>query len=481
MVRKYWMIVLVLLLLLFGFGSTLLTGYLVAFRSLGEEIKQNTLPLTSDNIYSEIQKDLVRSIHISSQMAHDTFVKDWVLDGERQPERMVKYLGEIQKTYRTVTAFFVSEGSRRYYHPDGVLKTVSPDDPGDGWYFRARAMNTPYEINIDSDTADRSRLTIFVNHQTRDNQGRLIGLIGVGLELRQVQETLASYRRKYMSDVFFVDKAGMVVIRTKDSRFAERLADWDGFRAQEAILRAPEGAFEYKTGGHVYFGSWRFIPEVNLVLLILKNGDALQEKLGTALKRNLAVGFMITLVVVVLVAVLLKRHHAVLEGLASVDGLTGAYTRRAFSVLFSQAVRESRRSKSPLSLVLIDIDDFKPVNDRLSHEAGDRILRDLCRSILEKIRQSDVLCRWGGDEFVLLLASCPILEAWRIAEKIRGEIAEKPLQTKDKGELYLTISAGVVAHRPEETLEQLVSRADGLMYEAKKKGRNVVVAEAPDE
>ena len=104
MIRKYWIIGLVTALLLGTFASTLSTSYFVAYRSLAEEIRKNTLPLTSDNVYSEIQKDLMLPIHISSLMASDTFVRDWVLSGEEDPERIILYLTEIRNRYKMVTS-----------------------------------------------------------------------------------------------------------------------------------------------------------------------------------------------------------------------------------------------------------------------------------------------------------------------------------------------------------------------------------------
>ena len=82
---------------------------------MGEQIAQDALPLTSDNLYSEIQQDLIRPVFISSLMAQDTYVRDWTLHGEQQQEAIVKYLKEIQSRYDTVTSFFVSERTHRYY------------------------------------------------------------------------------------------------------------------------------------------------------------------------------------------------------------------------------------------------------------------------------------------------------------------------------------------------------------------------------
>lgn len=477
MIKKYWIIALISVLLLAGFASTLLTSYFVAYRSLGQEISQMTLPLTSDNVYSEIQKDLVRSIHISSQMAHDTFVRDWILEGEQDQSRMVRYLSEIQRKYRTVTAFFVSENSRRYYHPEGVIKTVSEDDPQDGWYFRARAMETPYEINIDVDTADLSRMTIFINYQVYGYDNKIIGVTGVGLELEQVQNILAAYQDRYKSDVFFVDKTGGVVLRAEGVSFPENLHDWENFSARSlSILTNPGISFEHRIDNQAYFVSSRYIPEFDLILVIMRNNDALNEQLKDRLKFNFLVGFLITVVVVAIVAIVLKRYHQNLERLANTDTLTGAYNRAAFSIIFQQVVKEGKRREAALSLVLIDIDNFKSINDRFGHHGGDLVLKEFALVASQKIRESDVICRWGGEEFVILLRDCAINEAVKITEKIREEITRKTIHVNGE-EVRLTLSAGLAEYREGESLSQLAIRADKLMYEAKRQGKDRIVSE----
>lgn len=131
--RKTYFVVGLAALPVCGFLATSLISYFVARDSIAKRISQATLPLTSDNVYSEIQRDLLRSALISSLMAHDTFVRDWVLSGEKAPEKIVHYLSEIRRKYDTITAFFVSDRTRRYCHPSGIFKKVSPDDPGDAW------------------------------------------------------------------------------------------------------------------------------------------------------------------------------------------------------------------------------------------------------------------------------------------------------------------------------------------------------------
>lgn len=154
--RKLRFVAILTILLGAGFITTCFISYYVAHDSISSQIAETTLPLTSDNIYSEIQRDLLRPIFISSLMAQDTFVRDWTLAGEQDERAIIRYLKEIQKRYGTVTSFFVSDKTRKYYHSTGVLKKVSESDPQDAWYFRVQKMHDDYEVNVDTDTADRN-------------------------------------------------------------------------------------------------------------------------------------------------------------------------------------------------------------------------------------------------------------------------------------------------------------------------------------
>ena len=113
------------ILLITGFLFTSFVSYFTAHESISSQVAKTTLPLSSDNLYSEIQRDLLRPIFISSMMAKDTFVRDWVLSGEKDEDAIIKYLKEIQVQYGTVTSFFVSDKTRKYYHPTGVLEIVN--------------------------------------------------------------------------------------------------------------------------------------------------------------------------------------------------------------------------------------------------------------------------------------------------------------------------------------------------------------------
>ncbi|MBN1276041.1 MAG: diguanylate cyclase [Deltaproteobacteria bacterium] len=472
--KKYWIIVLIAILLVTGFALIVLTSYLVAYRSLGEEISQYSLPLTTDNIYSDIQKDFILPIYISSIMANDTFLRDWVLSGEEDADRIIRYLAEIQNKYNTVTSFFVSSNTKNYYHPDGILKQVRENDPDDAWYFRASKLDELYEINIDSDTAERKRITVFVNYQVHDYKNNLIGVTGVGLELKQMQKAIEKYQSKYKSIVFFADSMGKVRLHAENFEFPLDLYKWKGFSSLALkLLSNPGISFDYINEDYTYFLNSRPVPEFNLILIILKKGDTLKENLKEKLRINLVISFLISLIILGIVIFIVRRYNQKLELMAYVDTLTDSYNRNAFQLIFSQLSKEEKRLKRKSSLLLLDLDHFKSINDKYGHNCGDLVLKSFSELVLKIIRETDVFCRWGGEEFVLLLVDCSMDKAVEVAEKIRIAVSELEIPFW-RDIIKVTVSIGVVERLEKENLSQLINRADRMMYLAKEQGRNQV-------
>ena len=151
------------LILLSGFFLTNVISYRSSKESVKISIIDNSLPLARDNIYSEIQKDLTRPIFVSSLMANDTFLKDWVIGGEKDPLLIQKYLLEIKEKYQFFSSFFVSEKSQTYYHFKGALKKISPQDSHDVWYYKFKDLQVDYDLNVDTNEAELNHLTIFIN------------------------------------------------------------------------------------------------------------------------------------------------------------------------------------------------------------------------------------------------------------------------------------------------------------------------------
>jgi len=166
-----------------------------------------------------------------------------------------------------------------------------------------------------------------------------------------------------------------------------------------------------------------------------------------------------------------------LDELSRTDSLTGIGNRRSFDGELVSRFEHALRYGRPLTLVMIDIDHFKKINDTFGHQAGDEVLQRIARVLQRTTRQSDFVARFGGEEFVVLLPETPMLEGLQVAEKIRAAVAAEDLPNR------VTVSAGV-ATMPQPHIDSpdaLIAAADAALYKAKESGRNRVEHEAsPD-
>lgn len=167
----------------------------------------------------------------------------------------------------------------------------------------------------------------------------------------------------------------------------------------------------------------------------------------------------------------LHARIAELENLAATDHLTGAWNRAHLDRVIETELERSCASRQPLTLILFDIDHFKRINDRFGHAAGDSVLVELVQLVRSRTRASDLLFRWGGEEFVVLAAGAGYRRAERIAEGLRKAVEENDFE----GVGRVTVSFGVAEHTGEEGAQDWFLRLDAALYEAKESGRNRVV------
>jgi diguanylate cyclase (GGDEF)-like protein len=469
------LIVLIGLLLVFGFAGTSFFGFMASRQALSATISENELPVTSDTVYSEIQRDLVRPIFVSSMMASDTFLRDWILDGEKTPEDMIKYLSEVLRKYGAFTSFLVSDRSRLYYQSDRVLKSVSEAEPRDAWYFRVMALSAPYEINVDRDLAHADALTVFINYRVLDYKGGFLGAAGIGINVAAIGGMTADYRQKFGRSVYLVDKAGKIVAGMPGGIDALPLsatpADIHSIEGlsgiASSVLSADRGSFQYRRAGKKWLLNVRDVEELGWKLFVEKDEGAALEGISEALGLNLAICAAITALVLLITSLTINRFQFRLERTATTDGLTGLLTRPALGLLAIQAFKEMKRDGRPLCLVIADLDNFKSINDGFGHQAGDTVLARSTAALRTCLRDSDLACRWGGEEFLVILRSCPLAEALSIAEKVRAAIA-----SAEPGPLRITASLGVAEWTSGEDFDSLVRRADAALYRAKAEGRD---------
>jgi diguanylate cyclase (GGDEF)-like protein len=163
------------------------------------------------------------------------------------------------------------------------------------------------------------------------------------------------------------------------------------------------------------------------------------------------------------------------------DGLTGLFNRHFMEIALEREIRRSARHNKPVAIMMLDIDHFKQFNDTFGHEAGDTVLRELGEALLQAVRNEDILCRFGGEEFVAILPETTLDSALERAESLRRMVSELRVRHRGESLCEITISVGIAVYpQHAESLEEIMRAADRALYEAKHAGRNrVIPAESP--
>ena len=169
-----------------------------------------------------------------------------------------------------------------------------------------------------------------------------------------------------------------------------------------------------------------------------------------------------------------------LQDSASSDSLTGLHNRRWMEEMFARQAGRSQRTGEPLSLILLDLDHFKAVNDTYGHPAGDRLLQHFAKLIQATFRPTDLQVRYGGEEFCIMLPGANSAQAIRAAERLGAAVHAAPLNLGGGESLAFTVSCGVAEHAPDTTVATLIERADQALYSAKRTGRDKAVVWRPE-
>ncbi|MBN2345166.1 MAG: GGDEF domain-containing protein [Candidatus Aminicenantes bacterium] len=170
----------------------------------------------------------------------------------------------------------------------------------------------------------------------------------------------------------------------------------------------------------------------------------------------------------------LRLREKSLQAISVTDDLTGLYNRRFLNASLEKGVAAARRSTTPLSLLMLDVDRFKGFNDAYGHPEGDKVLAALGRLLALTLREEDIACRYGGEEFAIILQHADLVTALEAAERIRSRFAETPFFPTKEKTARLTVSIGAAQLRSDEDAGRLLMRADQALYEAKRSGRDRV-------
>ncbi|PRC93739.1 GGDEF: diguanylate cyclase (GGDEF) domain [Solimicrobium silvestre] len=472
--KKYRLLVWLGLLLIIGIVANSAVTLYSTRALMVQTSAQKTLPLTGDSLSAEIQRNIARSILTSARMADDAVVRDWILSDEHDSARLLAHLKSAQQKDQSTSHFLVTEKDRQFYDSQGVIRTINPENFHDTWYFKTRAAKHAYETTVAAESDETNHPNLYISYRIQNSEGKFLGAAGVSMPLELVTKAMDHYVNDFKRSVYFVDTSGKIVLSDNQHNLHGNIHEQEGIKQiAEEILNNEHTELNssYELAATNILFNARYIPELGWHLIVESDAADEAAQVQPLFFVNAAIGVIITTLALLLAWFSIAHHQSRLLALTNCDGMTGLMNRQSFTTSFQQTVLDMRRAKYPLSFILFDIDFLKKINELHGHVTGDQIIMDIARMSKESVRGSDLLCRWGGEQFALLLKKCELEQAYKVAEQLRLNVQNHAFSIAD-GAASVTISLGVAEWAENESADELFARVDEAMYFAKSEGRN---------
>lgn len=357
---------------------------------------------------------------------------------------------------------------QRQYHVDLVQSLVVL-----GVVFAFHQYRKRHEAKADLTTAAAQAAQAHLRAQELE---RLVGLgraLGMATDFTGLHQTLSRYLPQFTGDRatwLLICHQGCwdVLVRGSEDRLSLEALEAIAERALRTGMTQPESSDAIRVDGLACFPMLVGVHPVGIILVEDDPGLAREDS------RSLDAAAALVAISVRNVQTLIETRDHSLR-----DGLTGCFNRAHAVETLDGELRRALRSETPLSMIMFDVDGFKGVNDTHGHLTGDRVLAEVGKRLADVLRTSDVKCRYGGDEFLLILPDTPAIGARQLAESVRHEISTLRIPA-EQVDVTVTASVGVVTtDGHEETVQAFIARADRALYQAKRGGRNCVhIAEA---
>ncbi|AOY00296.1 hypothetical protein BJP62_07455 [Jeongeupia sp. USM3] len=310
-----------------------------------------------------------------------------------------------------------------------------------------------------------------------DAQGRLTHYIGVSEDISdrvEAQHALEASEEKFRT-FFESSPVGMALIRHSDGHFVDANTAFcnllgygvDELRAQTLAAVTPDDYAQqdrelvYELYQHQRYGPYEkeYLHRAGHRVPVLINGFLMPSKEGKGLAWCIAEDISEQ-----------KRLQRELEQMSITDPLTQLYNRRYFNIAIEREVGRVNRYGVPLSLLMFDLDHFKRINDQFGHDVGDKVLQHFAQLVRQRVRTSDIFCRLGGEEFLLVCPETAFDAAELLAQQLLQALRDEPFEVVGR----VTSSIGVTQYQPFERIDEALKRVDNLVYEAKERGRDRV-------
>lgn len=349
---------------------------IVSIYSLAKLARENTKEIDTMltyRIYDSIASSLNEPIIVAQTMACDDFLSDFLqneksMDEDEAIEIMQSYLSGIKSGLEYDSAFLVSEGTHRYYAYDGLNKIVDPvNDAHDIWYSIFIDKNKPYDLDVDSDEVNRGVWTVFVNARIEDENGNLLGVCGVGVQMTNLQELFLECENEYNVKINLVDSNGLVQVDTEDINIENAWLDTDVLSSREV------GEYSYQITGNNEFAVSKYVEYLGWYLVVRSAKASISHEFFNIILLNVVLFLLVMGSLILLIAIIMshsKKERDAREDLLIVSERAIAASEAKSSFLSSM----SHEIRTPINAVL-------GMNEMILRETNDRKIKEYSSNI----------------------------------------------------------------------------------------------------
>ncbi len=418
-------------------------------------------------VYTLVSDELLRPLYIAETFASTVALTTAMDDDAFDEAELLRQLAAMEQDLG-LRFFVASEVTRKQYMSDG--RTLDLIEGQVAWYFEAKAQDK----DVMADLGQVGDVHLFFDVRIHGPNDEFLGYVGVGKGMQQFLDTFDRYKALYNYEFLFVNENDEIMLTSfpdlvVTDAYIPTLESTHWFDQGESSQQSQDSEI-VQIEDEDFLVSEFVIEELGWRLLLLVPLDARQTQVTQSFIANaLFVGIIVFLLASAILGLILLYKHRI-ERKMEIDALTDLPNRTHLERRFAQ----HHRSGDDLCVIVIDLDLFKQINDSHGHDAGDRVLASAAAVFKQDLREDDTVCRWGGEEFVMLIPAGDIDRGQRIAERARQNLEDLRVSTPDAA-LSVTASFGVAfGNAKSESLSDLLGRADKALYQAKQSGRNQV-------
>lgn len=447
-------------------------NYNISLRESSKQIKENSLPLSLENIYDEIEDNIVKRQLIASMMSNNIFVHDWIKSNSNNHNEIIEYLLSVKNKYNIFDVYLVSEISGNDYTQNALMGNMNDKIHPYTWYKRLKNSNKKYEFNLDFSKIHKDSFMLYINHKIIDKNNKFLGITGLVIKMTNINKMLELFRKKYNATVIFFDEKGDIILSESKSKNKKNIDDLKYLKNHKnEIISKNNNTFEYKDANHTNALTVKYLENLDLYMSVSVQLDAHLKYMKNVYIINILFSLLISTFIAYILLIIIRRNNAKLLFLANHDELTGLFNRRSLETRLKELLLLQKRKEMSLCIAFFDIDNFKKINDTFGHYKGDLVLKELSKIFQENLRNTDFICRWGGEEFVMIFAGNELELNKNKLLKIKDKI-EYDNTLLSIVEQKTTVSIGLTSYVKGDTLETFISRSDKAMYLSKTTGKN---------